>query len=412
MRPEWNTSTKQVVGVSLVLLGVWVIYISLDVFPILIIATLLAFLLTPVVDFFQERLNLGRGIAVILAYLLLFIIVFLLLLLLTGPMMQGFQVLADIDYPILVADFVSYLQATLISLRTIRDPLFQTKLDFSPLIDPTLDFLQNTDTTTFSASVLPPMSLIYDSAQSAIMLTFGVAASVAGTTLSFMVTFIVTLMCAIYMTKDGHKFPLYVLSHVPTLYQPEVAILLNRLKKTWQSYIRGQTTVMIIIGLAIGLGNWLLGVPGAFALGMIAGFMELVPYLGPILAAIPAVVIALIQGSTYFEVSNLNFAFIVIGFYLSIHYVDNTLVIPRVLGHAVKLHPLVVIIGVIVGASVAGILGALVATPIIASGREITWYLYAKTTSTDPYPPPAAVRPVSETSWLEQGRAWLQRRRA
>jgi predicted PurR-regulated permease PerM len=137
--------------------------------------------------------------------------------------------------------------------------------------------------------------------------------------------------------------------------------------------------------------------------------MELIPNLGPFLAAVPAVIVALIQGSTYLGVNNLIFALIVVGLYILIQQLENTLIVPRILGEAVDLHPLVVMVGVVVGASAAGILGALLAAPVIASVREIASYLYAKILGEEPYPPdkekPAAVR----LSWLEWGEQLLAR---
>jgi predicted PurR-regulated permease PerM len=159
---------------------------------------------------------------------------------------------------------------------------------------------------------------------------------------------------------------------------------------------------MLIIGVVTWIGSTAIGLPGAFALATIAGVMELIPNLGPFLAAVPAVIVALIQGSTYLGVNHLTFALIVIGLYVVIQQIENTFIVPRVLGEAVNLHPLVVIIGVIVGANVAGILGALLAAPVIASIREILGYLYAKILGEDPYPP-QPVQPEEVTpSLLEQ----------
>jgi hypothetical protein len=87
------------------------------------------------------------------------------------------------------------------------------------------------------------------------------------------------------------------------------------------------------------------------------------------------------------SVNNFVFALIIIGFYFGVQAFENYIVVPKVLGGAVKVHPLVVITGVLVGASVAGILGALLAVPVIASSREIVQYLYLKIQDEEPFPP-------------------------
>lgn len=420
MNTEWSTTTKQIVGIGLGLLGWYILYISSPVLPILIIAALMAFLMTPPVQFLHERLKIWRGLVVVIAYAVLIMLVMLVPLFLSGPITQGFQILAETDYFILIENLIISLQTNLVELRTVDLSFFETQLDLAPVIDPALESLQEAELRTFdSTTLLPSLSIILDYLRSAISVTFGMAASIAGTAFSWVVTLIVTLMCAIYMTLDAHKINSYLLSLVPPPYQPEVSILLRRLKSVWQSYIRGQTSLMIIIGGTTAFGNWMLGVPGAFALGFIAGILELFPYLGPFLAAIPAVVIALIQGSTYFEVSNVTFALMVAAMYLAIQQTENALVIPYILGDAVDLHPLVVTVGVVVGATIGGILGALVATPVIASSREVVGYLYAKILGQEPYPPSAETKKKPRPSlmkygkaWLIKGRGWLRKHRA
>ena len=116
--------------------------------------------------------------------------------------------------------------------------------------------------------------------------------------------------------------------------------------------------------------------------------LEIIPSLGPILATVPAVIVALLQGSTYLPVSHLTFALIVIGFYILVQMFENNLIVPKVLGAAVDLHPLLVMTGVLVGASVAGILGALLAAPVLATIKEIVSYSFNKLMGQNPFPEP------------------------
>ena len=124
--------------------------------------------------------------------------------------------------------------------------------------------------------------------------------------------------------------------------------------------------------------------------------LEIIPSLGPILATVPAVIVALLQGSTYLPVSHLTFALIVIGFYILVQMFENNLIVPKVLGEAVNLHPLLVMTGVLVGASVAGILGALLAAPVLATIREVVAYSLHKMMGQNPFPepPPVPAKPL------------------
>jgi predicted PurR-regulated permease PerM len=135
----------------------------------------------------------------------------------------------------------------------------------------------------------------------------------------------------------------------------------------WQSFFRGQLTLSLVIGgvtLVVGLA---IGLPSALALAIIAGVMEAVPTLGPILAAIPAVILALTQGSSVLPVDNVTFAIITLAAYILIQQAENMLIVPRIMGNALELHPMVVLVGVVIGASFAGILGIFLAAPTLAT---------------------------------------------
>ena len=118
---------------------------------------------------------------------------------------------------------------------------------------------------------------------------------------------------------------------------------------------------------------------------MTMGVLNVIPTLGPILATIPGVFIALVQGSTRFDMSHLWFAVIVLVIYIGVQQIESQIVVPRVMSDAVDLSPLAVLTGVIVGFNVFGLLGALIAVPVIASAREILSYLYSKLLDRRPF---------------------------
>jgi predicted PurR-regulated permease PerM len=114
--------------------------------------------------------------------------------------------------------------------------------------------------------------------------------------------------------------------------------------------------------------------------------LEVIPSLGPILATIPAVFLALVFGSAHLPVENWVFALIVIAFYVLVQVIENQLLVPYILGDAVDLPPLIVIVGVVIGGSAFGLLGIFLATPVISTGREIFMYLYDKILEPPPEP--------------------------
>jgi predicted PurR-regulated permease PerM len=404
MSTEWSKPTKYIVAVGLLLLGFFVLYILRPVITLLIIAALIAFLLTPIVNFIHIQLRVPRTGAVLLAYLLLILLILLSPLLFLPPIIDGYNAIAAIDYQLAFNRAISWFQDTLLYLDTVEPHIFGVPIDLSRVTSPALQALQNAGS---NPVTLPPAETLFNSLNSAVTLTFDVATSVAGTVFSGFLGIVFTFFYAVYMSLDSHKFGPRFLGLLPEPYRPEIGQLLIRLRRMWRAYFRGQLNLMFIIAVLIWIGGTILGLPGAFALAMIAGLMEIIPGLGPFLAAIPAVLVALIQGSTYLDVSHMTFALIIIGFYWGVQQIENNFIVPRVLGEAVELHPLVVMIGVVVGASVGGILGALLAAPVIASAREVTSYLYAKILGEEPFPPQPEEPVEIKSSWLQQARAIL-----
>lgn len=135
---------------------------------------------------------------------------------------------------------------------------------------------------------------------------------------------------------------------------------------------------MLAIGIIVTIAAWLLGLQNALALGLIAGLLEIIPTLGPILATIPAVITALFQGSYRFDIDNLLLAVIVIIVYLLIQKLEDTVLTPTIQGRAVELPPLVVILSVLVGVHYWGLIGGIIAIPVVASARELLYFLDTK----------------------------------
>jgi hypothetical protein len=144
--------------------------------------------------------------------------------------------------------------------------------------------------------------------------------------------------------------------------------------------------------------------------------LEVIPNLGPVIALIPAVLVALVQGSNFLPVSNLAFALIVVLVYTLIQQIENNFLVPRIMGQSLKLHPLFVLVGVVVGASFAGILGAFLAAPVLASLKVLGIYAHAKIIDQDPLAQPSVIVVVDPAAKAMQSpwsrlRRWFDQRR-
>jgi predicted PurR-regulated permease PerM len=381
MNNTWDAPTRRIVAVGLIVLAIYLIYLAQPLLPNLILAAIMAFALAPVIGFLNGRLRIPKPIAIILAYILLILVILLLPAILI-PAVAGSFTTIEVDLPLVLEATTNWLVRTLESNRMLSIGGFD--LDISPVIDQLLTGLNEFSPSSLLPSVEDLISIIGSGAGVAL----GFAANIFGTVSGLVGTIFITFLISIFMSTDSPVIQKKIARQLPAAYKDEITTLGRRIYDVWWKYIQGQLTLGFVIFLITWLLGTIIGLPGAFALAVIAGLLEFIPNLGPLLAAIPAVLVALLQGSQTLEVSNLTFFIIVLIMYVLIQQLENNIIVPKVLGDALDFPPVLVMIGVLVGFSVAGILGSLLAVPFMATGRELVAYAYAKVLMRDPFPPP------------------------
>lgn len=406
----WSKTTKYLVAIGLVILAIYILNLSREVIPLLVIAGLVAVITRPVITWLQQRTHLPHGGAVAVVYLAVLCLFPLALLLVIPPIASAVNYVLNLDYSAFLRNGLEWLRASLASIRSATIPIGPLDAYVDGIINEMLASLQIT--TASAPPATPSVSTVLQSLGAALTRTFSTVTGLVGALVSNIILLIFIFLASIYMNLSAHMYRESFLSAIPDAYQPEIAILLTRIGRMWSAFFRGQLTLMLIIGVISWLGLTMLGVPGALYLGIIAGLLELIPNLGPVIATIPAAIVALLQGSSQLPVSHLMMMLIVILFYILVQQLENNLIVPRVLGGAVNLPPLVVMTGVLVGATAYGILGALLATPVIATGREILIYIYGKMLGKDPFPQGQALLepgPTAPSRMLDRLRGWVER---
>jgi predicted PurR-regulated permease PerM len=183
---------------------------------------------------------------------------------------------------------------------------------------------------------------------------------------------------------------------MPPGYERDGWLMMKRQKRVWTGYLYGQLVNSLITGTLVFIVLLLVGLPGAFLMGAIMVVLNMIPTFGPILAAIPGILAALLQGSTRWpDLESFWFALIVAGIYLVVVQAQANIIAPKVMGTAVQLRPAIVLIGLLVGFQVGGLLGSLLAVPVIASIRDVGKYIWAKLTDKDPFPKEGPVEIVT-----------------
>lgn len=375
MNNTWSKPTKYLIGVGLVILAIYILHMSREVIPLLALAALIAAVVRPAISWLHLHAHLPRGLAVGLVYLGLAIMLPLIVVLIIPPITDALVYVGNLDYQSILQRGADWLRSTLITIKSIQLPV----AGFNAYIDRSIDTLLETFQSSSSSTIaLPSLSTILQPLSSALRVVMETGANVVGTVVAKAAMVAFLFLASIYISMDAHTFRAAFLNAIPEAYQSEISFLLTRVERVWRAFFHGELELMLFIGVITTIGLLALGMPGGLYLGIIAGLLEVVPSFGPLIATIPAVIAALIQGSAYLPISHLAFAGLIILFYILLQQVENHFIAPRVLGAALDLPPLLVLTGVVVGATAGGLLGALLATPIVATGREILGYIRCK----------------------------------
>ncbi|MGH2469776.1 MAG: AI-2E family transporter, partial [Chloroflexota bacterium] len=185
------------------------------------------------------------------------------------------------------------------------------------------------------------------------------------------VGFVLVIVLSFYLLVEGHDFQRTLEATLPPDKRATLQWLEAAIVRIAGGYIRGQLLVALMVAALGGLAAWIFGLQYPVVVAVLAGFFELIPFFGPVLSAIPAVIIALVQGPLL-RVFEMIAAFIVI------QQLESNLIQPRITGHAVGLHPLAVIVAVLVGIKEAGFWGAFFAVPVTGVSWAIFRELYGR----------------------------------
>ena len=168
--------------------------------------------------------------------------------------------------------------------------------------------------------------------------------------------------------------------------QREFGILVDRLSDVWNGWLRSTVITSLIIGTTTALELYLLGIPYAGVMGVITGFLNLIPTFGPLISYLLLIVVTYTQGSTVLALSPVALTILVWGINVLINQVVRLVIFPRLAGKAVHLPVFFVILGLVVAAVLWGVVGVILVIPLLGTIREVLHYILRKINRQDPYP--------------------------
>lgn len=303
----------------LIVIGLWFLWYVRDILAMILAAILLAALIDPFADWFEAR-KVPRGLAVVIVYIVLGIIATGVIILLVPVVLEQFtQLFGSTPFAPALANVFADTPQTIAAFKEIA-----------------LAILRG-ETTSVTA--------LFEQVRGFVV---GIAA------------LFVVLVLTFYMVVEEDTAKKIFKNVAPVEYQPYLAQLLTKMQSKMGAWLRGQLILGVIIGVAVYVGLSLLGIKYALLLAVIAGLFEIVPYVGPTLALIPAAIIGFAQSL----VSGLA----VIAVYVVIQQLENNILVPKVMQKVTGLNPVVSIVALLVGIKVGGLVGALLSIPVATMG--------------------------------------------
>ncbi len=384
--PPWSNNTKRTIVLIVIGLALLVTIRLASAWSVVIIAVLLSYLLYPLVTFTEKHAlghlkhtELRRVLAVFITFIIVLLGLSLVFILIVPPVVSQLSELGE-KVPEIITD----------AQDRARDYLDRPVKYGNTTFNFWEEFVEN-DAETVGTE--PPTFDITTSIQEAVSVLSRPAVTVASQAFGFFFNTFLIVALMFYLLKDGGKFIDKIDDFVPVEYQGDARRLIYELGLIWNAYLRGQILLGIIMGITTGLAAAALGIPQPIVLGILAGLLEFIPNIGPLIAAVPAVIFALIsESSTIPGLEGPVFALIVMATYFILQQSESLIIVPRVMGRNLDLHPFVVMTAVLFGASLAGLLGVILAAPTVATVRLLIIYIYGKLMDRDPFIQTKAVR--------------------
>src|SRR6266700_1847709 len=337
-RVNWQQLRDILISVICIGLLLWAAWSILSQFlhavVLLLLSMALAFLLTPAVNILARQKYMPRVVATLIVYLLVLAVV------------------SSIGYALvfsLIKQVESFSSVIISYFTTLPDKFtqFQKFLVVQGIpqgnIEAAIQQIQG-QATSFAQSL----------ATNALNIVLAVTDAI--------VNVLLVLVLGFYLTLDGQRIRDGLFNIIPKRSQSFFLLSEDALNRVVGNYIRGQLTLAVIIGIFAGVGTAFLGLKDyALIIGVLAFLFETIPMVGPALASIPAILISLLLPEPFPR------TFWVVIYFVAVQMLESNVLGPRIVGHAVGLHPVASIFALIVGAQLFGAFGALLATPIVAA---------------------------------------------
>ncbi len=385
--PSWGTTTRLVIGLTLVaiLAGIFIYYRSIVV--LLVLASIITYLFEPIVSWLTEKTRMSWRMNTTLVFLLL---VILLIGLLTGA---GLVIAQQ------ATGLVRVIQEFIENLPVLADDLtvFLEQYGIKDVIN--LNDLAN--------RLLETIQPILGQAGSIVgSIATGAATGIGRT---FFVVFV-----AYFILSESQRVGEITFDQIPQ-YGYDIKRMTRQLKTIWDSFFRGQIIIFVMVFVVYLIVLSSLGVRFSIALAALLGMAVFIPYVGIWISSTVMVLVTFFQPYNYFGLLPWHFAAMVLAIVLIINFVFDNYITPRFLGRTLDIHPAAVLVAALFMASLLGLVGIFLAAPVVATIKMVGLYGFRKMFDLDPWPEPEVEPNPVEFPWYRWSRqlkSWIKKLRS
>ncbi len=340
-------SRKNLVILLIISAGL-VFYLSRDIMLPFILAAVFAYIFSPVVDFIQKKLKVRRIFAVIILYIILI-------------------------------GLISYSSFWIFS--KISSEASEFKREIGNINSFGINAIKRLPEWEFGGRVFGLKTLVLGNLDSVVLYVSRIQASlipIVSGVVAYSLKILVFIVASYYLLKDGKKMIEKVTSQFPHKSAKDIREVTHQINIALGGYLRGQILLIVIMATVSTIVLTILGIKYSLILGILTGFLELIPFIGPIVATAIVASIAFISGENHIGMDPTAISLLIIGIYFILRQLEDYFVVPQLLGRLTRLHPLVILFSILAGGAIAGPVGFIISVPIAASLRVLLEYYWRK----------------------------------
>ena len=316
-----------------------------SLFMAIFIAIIFAYVMNPLVNIL-ERKGIKRTWGILLIYLVIGLLFFFLSFSLIPSMVKEFGNLFE-DLP----TYFTQLSEFLNDLYNV----YSERIENLPVGFKSIDDSIKNSLTSLETTLIMAMQNVTDGVVNIFSKVF---------------TLVLIPVLTFYFLQDKDYFKEKITLMIPKKYRKDILKVAKEINEVLSKFIRGQIIIAIFVGVATTIGLWILKVKFALIIGLIAGIADVIPYFGPIIGVIPAVIFALLD-------KPMKVVWVIIVFII-IQQFESDILSPKIVGNSVGLHPVIVMIALLIGGTYFGVLGMLLAVPVAAISKVISHFVVEK----------------------------------